>query len=205
MKYNINHEYVSISSHTAKYRIILLHGWGADADDLLTLGREIIEKINLDFEVISLRAPGLHPSGQGRQWYQLYPHDWKGAEVEVNKLLGTLKKFDTDQISIGKTILLGFSQGAAMAIDAGFKLNLGLIVACSGYPHPNWAPGEKCPPLIVSHGLFDEVVPVDASRIIHEKVKSNSPKFCEFLEFGGFHQIDSNLIDFISSNINNIF
>ena len=30
-----------------------------------------------------------------------------------------------------------------MAIDAGFKLNFGLIVACSGYPHPNWAPGEK--------------------------------------------------------------
>ena len=205
MKYDIDHEFVWISSQTATHRIILLHGWGADADDLLTLGKQIIEKINLDFEVISLRAPGLHPSGQGRQWYQLYPHDWKGAEVEVNKLLGTLKKFDNDQISIGKTILLGFSQGAAMAIDAGFELNLGLIVACSGYPHPNWAPKEKFPPLILSHGLFDEVVPIDASRIIHEKVKSKSPKFCELIEFNGSHQIDSNLIDFISSKINDIF
>ena len=205
MKYDIDHEFVGISSQTATHRIILLHGWGADSDDLLTLGKEIIEKINLDFEVISLRASGLHPSGQGRQWYQLYPHDWEGAEVEANKLLGTLKKFDTDQISIGKTILLGFSQGAAMAIDAGFKLNLGLIVACSGYPHPNWTPGEKCPPLIVSHGLFDDVVPIDASRIIHETVKSRSSKFCELKEFDGSHQIDSNLIDFISSNINNIF
>ena len=115
------------------------------------------------------------------------------------------KKFDTDQISIGKTILLGFSQGAAMAIDAGFKLKLGLIVACSGYPHPNWDPGKKCAPLIISHGLFDEVVPIDASRIIYEKVKSKSSKFCELLEFDGFHQIDSNLINFISSNICNIF
>ncbi len=205
MKYDIDHEFVSISSQTATHRIILLHGWGADADDLLTLGKEIIEKINLDFEVISLRAPGLHPSGRGRQWYHLYPHDWKEAEFEANKLLATLKKFDTDQISIGKTILLGFSQGGAMAIDAGFKLNLGLIVACSGYPHPNWDPGEKCPPLIVSHGLFDDVVPIDTSRIIHERVKSKSSKFCELLEFDGFHQIDSNLIDFISSNIKNIF
>ena len=205
MKYDIDHEFVGISSQTATHRIILLHGWGADADDLLTLGKEIIEKINLDFEVISLRASGLHPSGQGRQWYQLYPHDWEGAEVEVNKLLGTLKKFDTDQISIGKTILLGFSQGAAMAIDAGFKLKLGLIVACSGYPHPNWAPGEKYPALIVSHGLFDDVVPIDASRIIHETVKSKSFKLCELIEFEGSHQIDSNLIDFISSNINNFF
>jgi len=205
MKYDIDHEFVSISSQTATHRIILIHGWGADADDLLTLGKEIKEKLNLDFEVISLRAPGLHPSGQGRQWYGLYPHDWKGAEVEVNKLLCTLKKFDTAQISLRKTILLGFSQGAAMAIDAGFKLNLGLIVACSGYPHPTWVPGEKCPPFIISHGLFDDVVPIDASRIIYERVKSKSSEFCELLEFNGFHQIDSNLIDFISSKMSNIF
>ena len=168
MKYAINHEFVSISSQTATHRIILMHGWGADSDDLLTFGKEMNEKINLDFEVISLRAPGIHPSGQGRQWYGLYPHDWNGAEVEVNKLLVTLKKFDTDQIPLRKTILLGFSQGAAMAIDAGFKLNFGLIVACSGYPHPNWDPGEKFSPLIISHGLFDDVVPIDASRTIYE-------------------------------------
>ena len=205
MKYDIDHEFVSISSQTATHRIILMHGWGADADDLLSLGKEITEKINLDFEVISLRAPGLHPSGQGRQWYQLYPHDWTGAEIEVNKLMSTLKKFDTDQISLKKTILLGFSQGAAMAIDSGFKLNLGLIIACSGYPHPNWLPEEICPPLIVSHGLFDNVVPIQASRIIYEKVKSKSSKFCEIMEFDGFHQIDSNLIDLISSKISKIF
>ena len=205
MKYDINHEFVSISSQTATHRIILIHGWGADSDALLTFGKEMTEKIKFDFEVISLRAPGLHPSGQGRQWYGLYPHDWNEAKFEVNKLLGTLKKFDTDQISLRKTILLGFSQGAAMAIDAGFKLNFGLIVACSGYPHPNWVPGEKCPPLIISHGLFDDVVPIDASRIIFEKVKTKSSEFCEFLEFDGFHQIDSDLINFISSNINNFF
>jgi len=176
MKYDINHEFVSITSQTATHRIILIHGWGADSDDLLTFGKEMTEKINLDFELISLRAPGLHPSGQGRQWYRLYPHDWYGAEVEVNKLLVTLKKFDTNQIPLRKTILLGFSQGAAMAIDAGFKLNFGLIVSCSGYPHPKWAPGEKCPPLIISHGLFDDVVPIIASRTIYEKVKNKSSK-----------------------------
>jgi len=205
MKYDINHEFVSISSQTATHRLILMHGWGADADDLLTLGKDINEKINLDCELISLRAPNLHPSGQGRQWYGLYPHDWDGAEIEVNKLLVTLKKFDTDQIPLRKTILLGFSQGAAMAIDAGFKLNLGLIISCSGYPHPTWIPGEQCPPLIVSHGLFDDVVPIESSRIIYEKVKSKSYKFCELIEFDGFHQIDSNLIDIIQSKISDIF
>ncbi len=205
MKYDIHHEFVSISSQTATHRIILIHGWGADSDDLLMLGKEMAKKINLDCEVISLRAPGIHPSGQGRQWYGLYPHDWNGAQVEVNKLLVTLKKFDTDQIPLSKTILLGFSQGAAMAIDVGCNLNLGLIVACSGYPHPNWEPKEEYPPLIISHGLFDEVVPLNASRTIYEKVKGKSSKFCRLLEFEGSHQIDSNLIDFIGSNVSNIF
>ena len=205
MKYDINHEFVSISSQTATHRIILIHGWGADADDLLTLGQEIADKINFDCEVISLRAPGLHPSGQGRQWYGLYPHDWKMAEVEVNKLLITLKKFDTIKIPLTKTILLGFSQGAAMAIDVGFKLNLGLIVACSGYPHPTWLPGKKCPQLMICHGLFDDVVPIEASRIIYEKVKNKSSEFCELIEFDGFHQINPNLIDLVSSKVSNIF
>ena len=48
MKYAINHEFVSISSQTATHRIILMHGWGADAEDLLTLGKEIIEKSGLN-------------------------------------------------------------------------------------------------------------------------------------------------------------
>ena len=205
MKYDINHEFVSISSQTATHRIILIHGWGADADDLLTLGQEISEKIDLDFEVISLRAPSIHPSGQGRQWYRLYPHDWNEAAIEVKKLLVTLKNFDTENIPLKKTILLGFSQGAAMVIDAGSKLNLGLIVACSGYPHPNWSIGETYPPLIISHGLFDDIVPIEASRIIYKKVKSESSKLCELIEFDGFHQIDSNLIDLIALKIRNIF
>ena len=152
-----------------------------------------------------MRAPSIHPSGQGRQWYRLYPHDWNEAEIEVKKLLVTLKNFDTENIPLKKTILLGFSQGAAMVIDAGSKLNLGLIVACSGYPHPNWLIGETYPPLIISHGLFDDIVPIEASRIIYKKVKSESSKLCELIEFDGFHQIDSNLIDFIALKGRNIF
>ena len=94
MKYDINHEFVSISSQTAKHRIILIHGWGADANDLLPIGKDIIEISKLDFEVISLRAPGLHPNNVGRQWYGLYPPNWNQAEKEVNKLLKCAKPFD---------------------------------------------------------------------------------------------------------------
>ncbi len=199
MKYHINHEFVSITSQTATHRIILIHGW------VIPIGREIKENSEIDFEVIALRAPGLHPSGAGRQWYGLYPHDWKEAEEEVNRLLLSLKKFDITQIPLKKTILLGFSQGAAMAIETGCKLDLGLIVSCSGYPHPNWLPDKKCPPMIISHGLMDDIVPIEASRSIYERVDSKSYNFCKLIEFAGNHQIDLNLIDIINSKIKDIF
>ncbi len=205
MKYPINHEYVSISSQKAKHRIILIHGWGADADDLLSLGREIKEKSNIDFEVISLRAPAMHPSSSGRQWYGLYPPDWDNAESEVRNLVISLKKLDRCNIPLNKTILLGFSQGAAMSIDAGSQLDLGLIVSCSGYPHPNWRPEKKCPPMLISHGLFDDIVPIEASKTIYQKVKSISVKICEFYEFNGSHQIDLNLINLINLKIKELF
>ena len=206
MKYDINHEYVSISSQTAKYRIILLHGWGADADDLLTVGREIIEISKVDFEVLSLRASGLHPNKTGRQWYSLYPPNWNEAEDEVNQLLLSLRKLDEyNNIPLKKTILLGFSQGGAMAIDVGCQLDIGLIVSCSGYPHPNWKPDEKCPPVLISHGRMDEVVPLIASKNIYHKIKSVSQNFCELNTFDGYHQIDPNLINSINLKIKEMF
>jgi len=205
MKYVINHEFVSISSQTAKHRIILLHGWGADADDLLAIGQQIIEISKIDFEVISLRAPNIHPDNNGRQWYGLYPPDWNEAEREVNKLLLSLRQLGTFNIPLKKTILLGFSQGGAMAIDVGCKLDLGLIVSCSGYPHPNWKPEQKCPPIIISHGLMDEVVPISASKNIYQKIKFVSQNFCELKEFIGHHQIDTHLINHISLKIKQIF
>ena len=78
-------------------------------------------------------------------------------------------------------------------------------MASSYLQGPNWAPEENCPPLIISHGLYDDVVPIEASRFIYEKVKKKSSNFCELIEFDGFHQIDSNLIDILESKISDIF
>ena len=205
MKYDIDHEYVSISSQTANHRIILIHGWGADADDLLSIGKNIKEISNVDFEVLSLRAPGLHPNNTGRQWYGLYPPDWDEAENQVNNLLLSIRKLGNCKIPLKKTILLGFSQGGAMAVDVGSKLDLGLIVSCSGYPHPYWKPREKCPPILISHGLMDEVVPISASKFIFNKIKIISKNLCQFYEFDGSHQIDPKLINYINSIIKELF
>ena len=69
MKSLIHHEYVSIGSQNSTHRIILLHGWGADADDLLPIGQAIIHNLSYEFDLISLKAPTLQSNDIGRQWY----------------------------------------------------------------------------------------------------------------------------------------
>ena len=204
MKSLMHHEYVSIGSQNSTHRIILLHGWGADAEDLLPLGKSIIHNSCFEFELVFLAAPSFRPNDIGRQWYSLFPPDWDEAEIAVDKLLDTLKAFDKTKISLKKTVLLGFSQGGAMAIDAGLSLDLGLVISCSGYSHPKWEP-IKNNPVLLSHGLQDDVVPVKASREILKRLGNEANVNNELHEYNCSHTIHPNFIDVIRLKIKELF
>ena len=204
MKSLMHHEYVSIGSQNSSHRIILLHGWGADTDDLLPVGKSIIHNSCFDFELISLAAPSFRLNDMGRQWYSLFPPDWNEAEIAVAKLLDTLNAFDKTKISLKKTVLLGFSQGGAMAIDAGLSLDLGLVISCSGYSHPKWDP-IKYNPVLLSHGLQDDVVPVKASREILKRLRNESNVNNELHEYNCSHTIHPDFIDVIRLKIQELF
>ena len=204
MKSLMHHEYVSIGSQNSSHRIILLHGWGADTDDLLPVGKSIIHNLNFDFELISLAAPSFRLNDMGRQWYSLFPPDWNEAEIAVAKLLDTLNAFNKTKISLKKTVLLGFSQGGAMAIDAGLSLDLGLVISCSGYSHPKWDP-IKNNPVLLSHGLQDDVVPVKASREILKRLRNESNVNNELHEYNCSHTIHPDFIDVIRLKIKELF
>ena len=204
MKSLMHHEYVSIGSQNSSHRIILLHGWGADADDLLPIGKSIIHNSYFDFELISLNAPTFRPNGTGRQWYGLFPPDWNEAEIAADKLLDTLKAFDQTKISLQKTVLLGFSQGGAMALDAGLRLDFGLVISCSGYSHPKWNP-LKNNPVLLSHGLQDDIVPVNASREILKRLGNEANSNYELHEYNCSHTIHPDFIEVIRLKIKELF
>ena len=83
MNLSSNHDFLSITANNPKSQLVLLHGYGSDADDLLTLGKQINEICDDSLNIISLRAPNITANGVGREWYQLYPNDWKQAKEEV--------------------------------------------------------------------------------------------------------------------------
>ena len=166
-------------------RLVLLHGWGADADDLLDLGEELVGPA---VSLVALRAPQPHPAGSGRQWYPLSPApDWTqlpAARLDLRRRLDELAA----TVPLAATALLGFSQGAAMALDATSDLPLAALIACSGYPHPDWQPHPHTP-VLLTHGEQDPVVPAAASEEL-ERLLLQAGGSVRRLGFSGGHGID---------------
>jgi phospholipase/carboxylesterase len=90
-----------------------------------------------------------------------------------------------------RTVLLGFSQGGAMALDSGCGLPLAGVISCSGYPHPNWEPADQHPPVLVMHGRQDTIVPATAMDAITARLRSNR---CETLSFDNGHTIPEEMV-----------
>jgi len=173
----------------ATQRLVLLHGWGADADDLLDLGTLLVGP---EVSVVALRAPEPHPYGSGRQWYGLQPIDWAALPAARTALRERLVELAAS-VALERTVLLGFSQGGAMAIDVGCSLPLAGVVACSGYPHEGWQPQGALPPVLLSHGREDPVVPFAASESLQRDLHQAGAQV-ELLPFNGGHGIDPELL-----------
>tara|TARA_B100000700_G_scaffold310679_1_gene391539 strand:- start:454 stop:1065 length:612 start_codon:yes stop_codon:yes gene_type:complete len=195
-------DFLCYPNKAAKHRLIMLHGWGAEANDLIPLGRTILRNIELPFELISLEAPYLRPEGSGRQWYGLFPPDWLGVPKAIYDLKIRIEILGRDSIPLKDSILLGFSQGAAMAISVGSNLPLGGIISCSGYPHPDLKFKRSIPPLLLSHGLNDDVVPIEASYKLEKLLKEGNHKYI-FHSFKGGHEIPEGILPLICQNIEN--
>ena len=178
----------------AHRRLVLLHGWGADADDLLGLGGELLGSEAPQVSVVALRAPLPHPGGMGRQWYDLSLPNWPELPAARADLLHRLQDL-SHTVPLEQTALLGFSQGAAMAIDVaiGAGLPLAGLVGCSGYLHPEWIPQRPLTPILLTHGREDPVVPFGACEALEQSLKESGGSV-QTLAFSGGHGIDPALL-----------
>jgi phospholipase/carboxylesterase len=183
---------IRLGPATARQRLVLLHGWGADADDLLDLGRLLVGP---EVSVVALQAPLPHPAGVGRQWYDLQEPGWPQLPAARDDLRRRLQALDAE-LSLQRTVLLGFSQGAAMALDVSTgpgAVPIAGLIGCSGYPHPDWSPQPGlAPAVLLSHGRQDPVVPYEASEALRDQLQAAGAGV-ELLAFDGGHAIDPDL------------
>ena len=197
----MKNDFLRFEDQEARHRLILLHGWGADAEDLIPIGHELIKSLPEKFELLALRAPQLHPDGTGRQWYGLFPAEWASVPKATKLLQNQIISIENKKISLSKTFVLGFSQGAAMAINSCCDLNVGGIISCSGYPHPSWQAPQKSPRIFLTHGINDEVVPKEASEKLYDQININNENIDIFL-FQGGHEISERAISKIKLTLN---
>jgi len=159
----------------ARRLVVFLHGYGADGNDLIDIGRAW-QGLLPDTAFVSPHAP--EPCGQaptGRQWFPLTfrnPNErWDG----VNKAAPVLERFlDAElarrQLPPSALALVGFSQGTMMALHVGLRRAVcpAAIVGYSGIfvlpdeAEPQAVAGEikSRPPALLIHGDQDDLIPV---------------------------------------------
>jgi phospholipase/carboxylesterase len=189
--------------------MVLLHGYGADGRDLISLGWQWRE-LWPDMLFVSPNAPEPCGLGQGFQWfavdYERRMETWRtgpplAAPVLVNFLIDLWA-----QTGIGpsQTVLVGFSQGTMMALHVGTALDRELagIVGFSGAfsPAAGFESGRFAKPAVaLIHGTADTVVDASASRQAAELLMANGFEVSLHLSEGVGHGIAPDGLDFATS------
>ena len=126
-----------------------------------------------DSEALLLSADRSVPDG--KSWYDLKSQDYQGLTTSRQLLTDWLKSLEsTTGVPLERTILSGFSQGGAMALDVGLSLPLAGLVVLSGYLHspPKLTAGISFPPVLMMHGRQDSVVTLDEAKSARDKLKA---------------------------------
>lgn len=154
--------------------MVILHGYGADGQDLISLGYEWRE-IWPDMLFVAPNAPDVcEQNPAGYQWFPLRTDRIAGRIEGVANARPVIVNFLIDLwaqtgISPANTVLAGFSQGAMMSLHVGTSLDqkLAAIVAFSGafVPAEGFEAGKFAkPPVALIHGDQDGVVDPQLSK-----------------------------------------
>jgi phospholipase/carboxylesterase len=148
--------------------LVLLHGRGADENDLFPLLDELDPERRL--HGYTPRGPLALPPG-GAHWY-VVPRVGYPDPASFAAGFGALTEwFDGLPFPAGRIVLGGFSQGAVMA----YALGLGAgrprpasLLAFSGFipTVDGWEldTASPFPPVAIAHGTYDPVIPVEFGR-----------------------------------------
>jgi phospholipase/carboxylesterase len=158
-----------------KQVVVLLHGYGSDGNDLIGLAPHW-QYVLPDALFVSPNAPQqCRMLASGFQWFDVsFEGDRLASrQLGVVEARPVLVEFLTDLwaqsgLTPQQTILVGFSQGAMMALHTGLSLPEPLmgVIAFSGafVPPEGFGQGRFArPPVCLVHGDMDEVVDPELS------------------------------------------
>jgi phospholipase/carboxylesterase len=152
--------------------VILLHGLGADGQDLIDLAQHL-GPVLPDTAFVAPNAPEpCDMAPYGYQWFSVQDRTPSVIAAGVDRSAPVLSQFIEGELAkrgldAGRLALVGFSQGTMMSLHVGPRLHPGpaAIVGFSGRliaPQRLAAEKRSNPPTLLIHGDADEVVPFDS-------------------------------------------
>ena len=194
--------------------VVMLHGYGSDEADLLGLADFLDPRLR----VLSVRAPMALDMG-GYAWFPLeiagagLAADYEEAERSLAQLAGHLDAVLAEQGGAGETLVLGFSQGGAMALE--LLLERPEAVAGVAFLSGLWSrqrmPGDparraavKGKPVLQTHGTGDPLIPLAEARATRGLLEELEVDLT-WREYAMGHQIDEDclrdLVDWIGARL----
>ncbi|MEJ6791265.1 MAG: alpha/beta hydrolase-fold protein [Lacinutrix sp.] len=178
--------------------LILFHGYGSDENDLFSFATELPEELF----IVSARAPyAMQPYGNA--WYAInFDADkdkWSDNEqakasrdITATFIDEVIAKYPINKDSVS---LLGFSQGTILsyAVALSYPEKINNVIALSGYINEDLFETQaeenyKHLNFYCSHGLVDQVIPVDWARKTPEYLSALNIKH-QYSEFPVGHGV----------------
>jgi phospholipase/carboxylesterase len=197
---------IEARSGRPKHLVVLLHGYGADGNDLIEIGRQW-RALLPDAAFVAPHAPErCSASPVGRQWFALTMRDpgerWRGA-VKARPIIDAFLDAELARTGLDESrlALVGFSQGTMMALHVGLRRGRA-PAAIQGYSgvligpeHLKEAVARDAagapPPILLAHGDQDQLIPFEALfESAEELARAGIP--CQWhLSLGVGHGIDN--------------
>jgi phospholipase/carboxylesterase len=161
--------------------VIWLHGLGADGGDFEPVVPELRLPARLQLRFVFPHAPvrpvTINMGTPMRAWYDILQlgggqEDEAGIRASQAQLAGLIEREKSRGVQARRIILAGFSQGGAIALQAGLRHpeRLGGILALSTYlPLAATLAAEHSPanrglPVLMAHGTLDPMIPIARAR-----------------------------------------
>ncbi|RDD60725.1 alpha/beta hydrolase [Ferruginivarius sediminum] len=197
-----------LSGGPARQLVVLLHGLGADGNDLIELAPYLGQSLP-DAAFVSPHAPfACDMAPMGRQWFSLQSVEpeklLEGAEAAAPILERFLRaELEHHGLGAGQLALVGFSQGGMMALHVGLRWAEPVAAICGfstaligAEKLPEEIRGR--PPVLLVHGDSDPVIPYQAMPAATAALKAIDVSVTAETRPGLAHGIDQEAVDLAS-------
>ena len=180
--------------------LLMLHGYGSNEADLFSFADQLPD----DLYIFSARAPFSLQYG-GFAWYDIYFDTQNNKVSDNHQAIESLRELslfidkliDKHGLDASNFNLLGFSQGSILsyALALHYPEKIKNVIALSGYIDNDIMPlqehYEKYSGLnfFVSHGAFDNIIPIEAARKIPPFLDERKIKY-SYQEYPMGHEVN---------------